>query len=265
MARSPWQPHKGQAFPCQSTESDRPIRRERHRMQSAMITALRRQEPGGGQNTPTRPQQDPSSENMTSLRPAGQICSEDATFSYRHYMWHLPWRAVGCNGTYTTHSALGMPETSAWRVFMVCAEDLHHLSDSIQAALPSSLHALRRCSWIERRLFQSKKAWLKVLDPTSLTLNTFKIEDILGFIGLSCFYHEKIIDKLFKHLSTKRNFEKKIWNTLKSVVGNYFFGLLQWGVLYVHSSVRPFVHQSTWPSVSMSVYSHKQKNSSVAV
>lgn len=44
----------------QHTESDRPIRAGRCDMQSAVITALRRQEPGRGHHTPARSQQDPS-------------------------------------------------------------------------------------------------------------------------------------------------------------------------------------------------------------
>jgi len=48
------------APPCQSTESDRPIRAGRCDMQSVVITALRKQEPCRGHRTPAWSQQDPS-------------------------------------------------------------------------------------------------------------------------------------------------------------------------------------------------------------
>lgn len=48
------------APPCPRTESDRPIRAGRCDMQSAVITALRREEPGRGHHTPAGSQQDPS-------------------------------------------------------------------------------------------------------------------------------------------------------------------------------------------------------------
>lgn len=48
------------APPPQRNESDRPIRAGRCDMQSAVITALRREEPGRGHHTPAGSQQDPS-------------------------------------------------------------------------------------------------------------------------------------------------------------------------------------------------------------
>lgn len=46
--------------PPQRMESDKPIRAGRCDMQSAVITALRREEPGRGHHTPAGSQQDPS-------------------------------------------------------------------------------------------------------------------------------------------------------------------------------------------------------------
>ncbi|KAI9515056.1 hypothetical protein NQZ68_027920 [Dissostichus eleginoides] len=60
MAQSPWQPHKGQPLLLQRMESDRPIRAGRCDTQSAVITALRGEEPGRGHHAPARSQQDPS-------------------------------------------------------------------------------------------------------------------------------------------------------------------------------------------------------------
>lgn len=48
------------APPLRRMESDRPIRAGRCDMWSAVITALSREEPGGGLRTPARSQQDPS-------------------------------------------------------------------------------------------------------------------------------------------------------------------------------------------------------------
>lgn len=124
------------APPPLRTESDRPIRAGRCDMQSAVITALRREEPGRGHHTPARSQQDPSP-NMMSWGPGGHICSQSATSSSLHYMWHLPSRAVSCDSNgessanYTTQRALGTHQTpTGW--FQV---DLHHLSHSTHTAL----------------------------------------------------------------------------------------------------------------------------------
>lgn len=55
--------------------------------------------------------------NAMSRGPGGHVCSESATSSSLHYMWHLPSRAVSCdtNGessiNYTTQRALGTHQT----------------------------------------------------------------------------------------------------------------------------------------------------------
>lgn len=52
-------------------ESDRPIRAGRCDMQSAVITALRREEPGRGHHTPAGSQQDPSPNKHDEPGPRG--------------------------------------------------------------------------------------------------------------------------------------------------------------------------------------------------
>lgn len=61
------------APPPQRTESDRPIRAGCCDMQSAVITALSREERGKGQREPPRPRQDPSQTNRMSRGARGHV------------------------------------------------------------------------------------------------------------------------------------------------------------------------------------------------
>lgn len=119
MAQSPWQPYKGQPLPPQCTESDRPIRAGCcDMMQSAVITALRRQDFwGGGPYTGKVPTRFISKQTHWTTAPGGHVCFEDATSSSLHYMWHLPSNAVSSDTNretstnYNTQRALGTYHT----------------------------------------------------------------------------------------------------------------------------------------------------------
>ncbi len=142
MAQSPWQPYKGQPLPPQRTESDRPIRAGRCDMQSAVITALWREEPGRGHHTPARSQQDPSP-NKHDEPGALEVTSAPRS---RH-----PHPSITCGTCHQEQlAAIAMegavqttPPRGLWACTrrrqvdcpaLFCVGDLHHLSHSTHAA-----------------------------------------------------------------------------------------------------------------------------------
>lgn len=138
--------------PPQRIESDRPIRAGCCDMQSAVITALGRQDSGGGGGTIHRQGPNKIHLQTNTLRaPGGSVCFEDATSSSFHYMWHLPSGAVssdtnsGGSANYNIQGALGTYHTQAGRLSGIILR--------LRSSSPVTRRA--RCFAIIRRTFVS--------------------------------------------------------------------------------------------------------------
>lgn len=133
------------APPPQRTESDRPIRAGRCDMQSAVITALRREEPDRGHHTPARSQQDPSPNKHDEPRPLEVMTAQRV----RHP--HSSFTCATCHQEQLTAIPMERlvqttPPTGLWAHFrqqhvgqvmrpVSCVGDLHHLSHTTHTAL----------------------------------------------------------------------------------------------------------------------------------